>query len=1187
MKSRVYGFVYERAEAITTSAKKKFVSMESLLLGAFQFLNDFSKDQLSAKESITDQDREEIKKAMTVLQSAHIHTDTKYQSLYEVYAAAQDSLYSWLFVNTMESELDSNGTITLDAVLDFILKKPTDNIKKTLFDGNVSESDSKPDAETVHEKIGDLNEPIPSNINFRDLLNMLSNGSEKKDVFPGKKDDLIHIPDDIVVNKPDDTKEADGNNATPTEPVNKIEQLKNIVSNIKNIRNELANAVYGQDYAINAFVSGYFQSEVMALSPNRKDQPRSIFLFAGPPGVGKTYLAQTAAAALKIPFCRFDMSEYSDKEANLMFAGFDKAYKDSHAGAVTGFVKKNPHCLLLFDEIEKSHVKVKNLFLQIMDVGRVRDNYYDKEISFKDCIIIFTTNVGRMLYEDDSISNLSLLSRKVILKALAEDIDPNLNEPSFPKAICSRFASGNVIMFNHLTANYLLRIVNKELKEQITDITGGTEVAITFDDYLPYLLIYSEGGKADARAMRGKGRKFIYEELYELFNLMASETDSMNIDDLKEIHFNVDLPDNAKIKSLFMRNEKAKVLVFASKEVASELEGKVKSAMIYATSDLKEAKKILASQPISLILCDLRCKVKKGRENVLNIEDVDSLGRDFFNYVLEFIATPIYVLTQNEGDISEEENVSLTQDGARGIVYLASSNENYQIDQVIGSECDKVYQQESLLRLAKENKVISYRSSQEVSSDGTAATITLFDLDLSTAVDAGDTDDVLNGVSKPNVHFSDVIGAEDAKEELSYFVEYLKNPTKFMYQGVKAPKGVLLYGPPGTGKTLLAKAMAGESEVTFVRAEGNQFLKKWVGEGAESVHKIFAVARKYAPSILFIDEIDAIGKERGNNLSDNTSDVLTSFLTEMDGFNTNSNKPVFVLAATNYSIESGTTRSLDAALMRRFDRKILIDLPNKQERIQYIQMKMGRNRNIKLSEEQIDNIAIRSTGTSLAELDSIFELALRDAIRSKGGIVDDAILEEAFESYNSGEVKQWDSSELQRTARHEAGHAVMCWLGGEMPSYLTIVARGSHGGYMQHAVKENKGTYTKEELLASVRTALGGRASEVVYYGDKDGISTGASGDLQTATNIIEAMICTYGMDEEIGLGTFNSQFMNSPYYGTIRSRISTILKEEFTKTIEALKNHKAVIDELVLELLEKNHLKGNEIAEILNKYKA
>ena len=500
-----------------------------------------------------------------------------------------------------------------------------------------------------------------------------------------------------------------------------------------------------------------------------------------------------------------------------------------------------------------------------------------------------------------------------------------------------------------------------------------------------------------------------------------------------------------------------------------------------------------------------------------------------------------------------------------------------------------LHQQMSMIKLAKENKLISFESAQTISKNGKVAEIKLFDFEMVTAVDSEDAKNIFSFVSKPSVYFDDVIGASDAKKELTYFVEYLKNPQIYLGTGVKSPKGVILYGPPGTGKTMLAKAMACEAGVTFIATEGNQFLNKFVGEGSEKVHKLFNKARKYAPSILFIDEIDAIAKERrgGVNASSNGEETLTAFLTEMDGFVSEPSKPVFVLAATNFDVEPGKSRGLDPALMRRFDRRVYIDLPNREDRIQFLKMKIERNHALDISDTQVENISMRATGMSLAELDSIVELALRSAIREGSTIVNDAILEEAFESFNCGEAKKWDISQLERVARHEAGHAFLCWLSGEIPSYLTVVARGNHGGYMQHAEQEGKVIYTKEELLARVRTLLGGRAAEIAYYGEYNGISTGASGDLEMATSVAQQIVCTYGMDDEFGLAVVNGTVAaNGTMSVDVRVAINRILKEQMREAIHLISENKDKIDSLVDELMTKNHLNGTEIEQAIIKNK-
>jgi ATP-dependent Zn protease len=368
-------------------------------------------------------------------------------------------------------------------------------------------------------------------------------------------------------------------------------------------------------------------------------------------------------------------------------------------------------------------------------------------------------------------------------------------------------------------------------------------------------------------------------------------------------------------------------------------------------------------------------------------------------------------------------------------------------------------------------------------------------------------------------------------------------------------------------------------------AEGNQFIASHVGVGTDKVHELFRTARKYAPTILFIDEIDAIAKERkgGVNAGANGEDTLTAFLTEMDGFANDPSRPVFVLAATNFEVQPGTDRSLDPALMRRFDRRVYVDLPDKEDRIKFLRKKIEKNHALQISENQIDNISVRATGMSLAELDSVIELALRSAIREGSTVVNDAILEEAFETFNGGEVEKWDASQLERVARHEAGHAFICWMSGESPSYLTVVARGNYGGYMQHAEQEGKKIYTKDELLAKIRTSLGGRASEIVYYGENDGISTGASGDLASATSLAQRLICNYGMDDNFGLAVvFDAVAANGTMSVEIRDRVNFILKEQMSEAIRIISENKDKVDALVNELLIKNHLSGAEIEKIL-----
>lgn len=960
--------------------------------------------------------------------------------------------------------------------------------------------------------------------------------------------------------------------------------IRELIDRTKEIRNTLLEHIFGQDNAVDVFTMGCFQSELVALTDKNRYRPKATYLFAGPPGVGKTFLAEKAAEILGMPFMRFDMSEYSDDESVIEFCGSDKVYRNGKAGNVTRFVEENPKCVLLFDEIEKAHMNVINLFLQMLDAGRLRDNFTDNEISFKDAVVIFTTNAGKKLYENTESGNFSGVSRKVILKALENDVNPVTRAKYFPAAICSRFASGNVVMFNHIDAGNLREIAKKEILRHASNMEAEFDIKSEFDDRVFSAVMFAQGGTADARTVKSRAETFYDSELFELFRLMDSGHESCAIDNIDSVSFKVELPaDNSEICGLFESDEKPQALIFADSSVTDRLGLCTSCGDIFTAQDAESAKKILKKHDIGFVLCDVCCGKRDTGTSSLNIEDIDSEGRDFFRYVRErYYDLPLYLLETGEHSFTREEKFSFAKEGAKAIVAL-DGEKNF--EDSLCEICRSIHQQQSMRKLARANKVVSFETAQSISPDGKSAEIRLFDFELSVAVDPDDSQNILSNISKPDVRFEQVIGAAEAKEELEYFVEYLKNPKKFSSTGVRVPKGVLLYGPPGTGKTMLAKAMAGESDVTFITAEGNRFLKSHVGEGSKAVHDLFSTARRYAPSILFVDEIDSIAKSRkGSSVGE---DVLTAFLVEMDGFKNDASKPVFVLAATNFDVEQGREKSLDPALLRRFDRRIYVDLPDRDSRRAYLIQKTSLNAVFEVSEKALDNVALRSVGMSLARLDSVCELAIRSAIRSGSFRVTDDMLEDAFETFNSGKGRKWDESQLLRVARHEAGHTLLCRYGGETPSYVTVVSGSKHGGYMQHSYNEGKMIYTKQELLAKIRTALGGRAAETVYYGGSDGISTGASGDLAAATRLAADMICSYGMSDEFGIASIGADSpLHTAAAGEIRAAVNKVLDTQLKEARRIVEENRQTVDALVDALIRKNHLSYSEIEAFFNERK-
>lgn len=961
------------------------------------------------------------------------------------------------------------------------------------------------------------------------------------------------------------------------------EEISKLVDKVKTLQSELLDTVYGQDNAVNAFTTGYFQAELLSMTDIDRKKPRATYLFAGPPGVGKTFLAEVAAEKLSLPFMRFDMSEYADKEANLEFCGSDKVYKNAKSGNVTGFVSEHPKCILLFDEVEKAHLCVIHLFLQMLDAGRLRDNYTDEEVSFKDAIIIFTTNAGKQLYESESDGDFSSLSRKVVLKALRNDINPLSGSSYFPAALCSRFASGNVIMFNHIMAHDLRHIAKKEILRSASNFSKNAGVSVDIDEKVYTALLFSEGGNADARMIKSRAESFFNGEIYELLRLVASDKVQTSISDLTKIEFVTEIDESSEAYNLFFGEEKLTALVFGSDKTVRNCKKVCKDVEIISAKTVDEAKNIISHKDICVILIDLSYG-KRGSVKYLNIEDQESVSADMFDYLTKLgQSLPVYVLETSAYSLTEEEKMSLFKEGARDVVRLDDK-----IGNALKQICVNVYQQQNMNLLAKTNKVVSFTTAQTVSKNGKKATIKLIDFDMAAAVDAEDSCGFVTKNNKPDVDFDDIIGAQDAKSELKYFAEYLRSPKKYAAAGVKMPKGALLYGPPGTGKTMLSKALAAQSGVTFIYTEGNKFLKKYVGEGTEKVHDLFRSARKYAPTIVFIDEIDAIAKERhGDERVAAGEETLTALLAEMDGFNVDSTKPVFVLAATNFDVAPGSPCSFDQALVRRFDRRIYVDLPTDEERKQFMLRKCAKNAMFDIGEQDIDNLAVRTVGMSLSDLDSIFEFALRQALRAELNKVKADILDEAFETYVNGEKKNWSEAEVERVARHEAGHAFLCWQSGETPSYLTIVARSDHGGYMQHDSTEKKTIYTKDELLSRIRVALGGRAAEIVCYGECGGVSTGASGDLVSATAIAERIVCSYGMVDECGLAVSDPRTLRSGDVAKeVRKAVNKLLSEQMSQAIEKIRANKDMLDVLSNELMQKSHLSANEITELFLPYK-
>ncbi|MCP4360409.1 MAG: ATP-dependent metallopeptidase FtsH/Yme1/Tma family protein [Chloroflexi bacterium] len=452
----------------------------------------------------------------------------------------------------------------------------------------------------------------------------------------------------------------------------------------------------------------------------------------------------------------------------------------------------------------------------------------------------------------------------------------------------------------------------------------------------------------------------------------------------------------------------------------------------------------------------------------------------------------------------------------------------------------------------------------------------------------------LNDADRPTVTFDDVAGVDEAKLELQEVVQFLREPEKFVQVGARIPKGVLMVGPPGTGKTLLARAVAGEAGVPFFHISGSEFVEMFVGVGASRVRDLFDKAKQSAPSIVFVDEIDAVGRQRGAGLGgghDEREQTLNQILVEMDGFDNETN--IIVMAATNRA------DILDPALLRpgRFDRKVFVDLPDIKGRELILQVH-ARGKPIS-KEVEMQEFARLTAGFSGADLENLLNEAAIFAARRDKRTIGRLEFQDAFDRVAMGPEKKsrvMSQEDKETIAYHEAGHAVVSFflLNTDPVQKITIVPRGRAGGYVM-PLPEDRMVYTREFIEDSICWALGGRAAEEIFFGR---ITTGAASDLQQSTRRARAMVMQYGMSDKLGLPIYGDEGSN-PFLGRdyglggrdyseeaareIDAEVRQILGEQYGRALDVIRENQPHVERLVETLLEVETLDRLVFEELMN----
>ncbi|MFH1035869.1 MAG: AAA family ATPase [Pseudomonadota bacterium] len=1016
--------------------------------------------------------------------------------------------------------------------------------------------------------------------------------------------------------------------------------LADLVGRLRAMRKGLLGRVFGQDHAILALEEGLYHCQCAALADQDRQLPAAVFLFAGPPGVGKTYLAELAADHLERPFRRFDMTGYGDNLAFQQLVGFAASYRGAGPGALTGFVANNPQAVLLFDEIEKAHLTTMQLFYQILDSGRLEDKFNEEAVSFRDTVIIFTTNAGASLYDNPNRAGIGRLHhdyhRRTLLGALTHEKNAATGQPAFPQAICSRLAQGYPILFNPLGVNELEQVARAGLSRGQRLLQSQYLKEISFDALLPMALVLKEGALADARQISAEAEKFLKSQLYAYCSLFSPERLGAAFARFDRLHLGLEsLPNSlgGAVADIFGDLPRPAILLVADRAFCAACRQLLPQVQWQAAQSAEQALQVLASQRVDLALLDLwlagdetpeawpdlNATLHQGQDYVPFSSRALSSGREVLRAMHEHAPeTPVYLLSRPEGPVPPESGSAMAGDlggsfcldatlsprpegtgqssqvvddelflaclragGARGVLTSdfrgPGQGDARAFLESLRAVAGRLRREAAARSLARERKVLGFQAVPFLEAPERRLVIKLRDFRLQRAVEAADVGQLVEDVSRPEVKFADVIGAGAAKEALGFIVDWLRDPRRYQVLGIRPPRGVLLTGPPGTGKTLLARAVAGESDCAFLEKPASGFVTVWQGSGPQNVRELFERARRYAPAVVFLDEIDSLGLRRGGlgGAARAQEDTLAALLVEMDGFKSKKAPPVIVLAATNLAGQ------LDEALKRRFDRQVEVELPDRASRLEFLSRALTGRDGPPVGAETLERLAGQSAGMSLAELERVVQESAVSAAQA-GRRLDDALLEEAFEKLRMGQARRHQDPEmLLRVARHEAGHALVAWLGGRPPVQVTIVGRGAAGGYMEREADEERLIHSKPELEQRLREALAGRAAEILYYGPEAGLSSGAAGDLRQASGLARRMVCELGMDPDFGLlgapeggaGSWGGQAAD-----LASQAVKALMGRQFGQAQEMLEDHRDQLDLLVRALLRANRLTGQDL---------
>lgn len=909
--------------------------------------------------------------------------------------------------------------------------------------------------------------------------------------------------------------------------------IRDLLDDAAALRYALSERIVGQNQAIEQVCDAYFATHLR--SPSLQDErgedlgPRMILTFFGPSGVGKTYLAEVMARHLSgadaPDLLRLDMSAYAGHQAQEQLLGFNPSYMGANRGLLTGFVIDHPEGLILVDEIEKAHPNTQHIFLQMLDSGQLYDNNLRQKVDCRRMTVIFTTNLGREIYDAPEKAGILQDSRQLgeaMVQALRKERPvPGETKQGLSPELLSRMAKGHIVLFRRLTGLALERIAVLTMHQIALDLQRsiGLDLAVA-DPTILTLLVLRFGTNGDARRLTTGLRNYFYATIRDLLHehrALLLDGEAPLLPQVKGLALAI--PDSAALPDGIANELSRPCRILLIDDDAWDCGDDPRYHWTRVASR-EEADAALRQGQTDLILCDLHIGSPHGSGQM-------EAGLALLRWLRSrYPQIPTYLFSESreQKELTPETLERVSQEGgAHGLLpkrFCGSSEEEAlernSFFRQLGEVVAGLLRQRLVERYQRRLAVVEFdlHLRPEPNAAGHLA-LELQGIREVTAVSAQDRE-LAAWADLPQDRLADVAGAEQAKQRLREVVGWLSDPRPLVELGLAMPKGILLTGPPGTGKTTLARAVAGESRVPFFAISGASVFRKYVGESEATIRNLFTVARRYAPAVIFIDEIDAIGASRGDR-SDQTArvGVLNELLAQMDGFAQGSS-PVFVMAATN------RPDILDPALVRsgRFDLQIEVPLPNAAAREAIFAIHL---RGLRLGGEvDRSHLAARAAGLSGADIQQICKESGFLALRAGSPEIRQTHLDEAVTIVRFGLSSErilLDDSARWGTAVHEAGHAVAQHLlfPDEPVSQISILPRGRALGFTEHLPRPEYAEQNLERVRYSVRVLLAGRAAEALLLGP-DGVTSGCADDLERAQALVLQMIAACGMDAGVGL---------------------------------------------------------------------